>query len=65
MGQRIIDLLISPGGETKIETVCGHGGATCTEATKFLEAAIGVVEQEDLKPEYYAGDDVPREHVHQ
>ncbi len=48
----VIEVLISPRGETRIET---HGfiGAACQEATRGLEAALGLVQSEQLAPAYY------------
>jgi hypothetical protein len=47
-----IDVLISPTGETKIETK-GFAGPACQEATKALEAALGVKQSETLTAEYH------------
>jgi hypothetical protein len=37
---RIIEVIISPKGETKIETK-GYSGSSCQAASKFLEDALG------------------------
>ena len=37
---QIIEVLISPQGETKIETK-GFAGSTCQQASQFLEQALG------------------------
>jgi hypothetical protein len=47
-----IDILISPTGETTIETR-GFTGPACREATKSLAAALGVKQSETLTAEYF------------
>ena len=37
---QIIEVLISPQGQTKIETK-GFAGSTCQQASQFLEQALG------------------------
>ena len=36
----IIEVIVSPSGETKIETK-GFTGTTCREASRFLEQSLG------------------------
>lgn len=36
----------------KVETE-GYVGSSCKEATKKIEEGLGVVQSDDLKPEYY------------
>lgn len=48
-----IEITISPKGETRIETYGFEGGA-CRAATSQLERALGVKQNEALKPEFYA-----------
>lgn len=50
---RTINIIISPTGETKIETV-GFVGSTCRDASRFLESALGKRESEQLTTEFYA-----------
>lgn len=50
---RIIEITISPTGETKLETK-GFAGAGCQDATKLLESALGIRTSEQLTAEYYA-----------
>ncbi|NBR88116.1 MAG: DUF2997 domain-containing protein [Proteobacteria bacterium] len=47
-----IEIIVSPTGEFTIEGV-GFKGAGCEKATKFLEAALGKVEQRRKKPEFH------------
>jgi hypothetical protein len=50
---KTMTLLISPKGETTIETN-GFDGHSCLEASKFLEQALGKTATEQLKSEYFA-----------
>ena len=47
-----IEVTVSPKGETRIETK-GFVGATCRDASKTLEAALGVRESEQLTSEFH------------
>ena len=49
---RIIEVTVSPKGETSIQTK-GYAGAACTQASKFLESALGVVVTESKTGEFY------------
>ncbi|HUQ71029.1 MAG TPA: DUF2997 domain-containing protein [Planctomycetaceae bacterium] len=48
-----IMVTISPTGETQIETH-GFTGASCRDATRVLEAALGLRESEQLTSAFYA-----------
>lgn len=50
---KIIEIIVSPKGETKLETR-GFEGAGCQEATRALEQALGAKTGETLTGEYYA-----------
>ncbi|QDU92341.1 DUF2997 domain-containing protein [Lignipirellula cremea] len=50
---RIIDVIVSPTGETRVETQ-GFHGATCREASAFLEQALGQRASEQLTSEFHA-----------
>ena len=50
---QIIEVTISPQGETRIETK-GFTGGHCREASKALETALGVPETEQLTSEFHA-----------
>ena len=50
---RIIEVTVSPKGETSIQTK-GYAGADCLQASKFLEQALGVVANETKTGEYFA-----------
>jgi len=47
-----INVDIAPDGAVSIDAV-GFSGPDCEQATKFLEDALGVVEQKQRKPEYH------------
>lgn len=49
---RTIEVVISPTGETKVETK-GFSGTGCREASKFLEQALGASVNEQLTAEFY------------
>ncbi len=50
---KIIEVTISPAGETKIETK-GFTGSTCQQATAYLERALGTKSSERLTADYFA-----------
>ena len=50
---KIIEIIVSPKGETKLETR-GFTGSSCQDATRALEQALGAKTDESLTGEYYA-----------
>ena len=48
----IIEVTISSIGETRIETE-GFTGASCQQATRALETALGIKQAESLTSEFY------------
>jgi len=50
---QIIEVTVSPQGETRIETK-GFAGENCRDASKVLEAALGVRDTEQLTSEFHA-----------
>ena len=48
----IIEVIISPKGETKIETR-GFTGSSCQQASQFLEQALGTKVSETPTAEFY------------
>lgn len=50
---RIIEVTVSPKGETTLQTK-GFTGEQCREATRGLEAALGVRTREQLTDEFHA-----------
>lgn len=51
MRQEII-VTINPDGLTSVETK-GYVGKSCQDASRFIEEALGKVQSEKLKPEFY------------
>lgn len=49
---RIIEVIVSPSGETKLQTR-GYAGSECQQASKFLEQALGVITAETKTAEFY------------
>jgi hypothetical protein len=49
---RIIEVVVSPTGETTVQTK-GYAGADCLQASKFLEQALGVVTSDTKTAEYH------------
>ena len=52
MTQQIIEVIVSPQGETRVETK-GFVGSSCRQASQFLEQALGVQSSEQLTAEFY------------
>ena len=52
MSNKIIEVIVSPTGETKIETK-GFVGAECQQASEFLEKALGQRQSEQLTAEHH------------
>ena len=49
---RIIEVVVSPTGETTMQTK-GYAGADCLQASRFLEQALGVTTVDRKTPEYH------------
>jgi hypothetical protein len=49
---RIIEVTVSPTGETTVQTK-GYAGADCVQASKFLEQALGVSISDRKTAEYH------------
>ena len=49
---RIIEIIVSPTGETNLQTK-GFTGASCQEASRFLEEALGTSQNEQLTAEFH------------
>jgi hypothetical protein len=49
---KIIEVIVSPSGETSVQTK-GFAGAACLQASKFIEQALGVREHDVKTGEYY------------
>jgi hypothetical protein len=60
---RIIEVVVSPKGETTVQTK-GYAGADCLQASKFLEQALGVAATERKTAEFYQTESA-HQHVEQ
>ena len=49
----IIEVIVSPTGETTVQTK-GFQGASCQDASRFIEAALGQRVGEQLTAEFHA-----------
>lgn len=49
---RLIEVIVSPKGETTVQTK-GYAGSDCLQATKFLEQALGTVTRDQKTAEFY------------
>ena len=58
--KKVIEITISPTGETKVETK-GFSGGECRDASKFVEQALGQRTAEQLTGEFYQEQPVNRE----
>ncbi len=47
-----IEIIVSPAGEARVETR-GYAGAACQDASRLLEAALGVKQSEQLTPAFF------------
>jgi len=60
---RVIEVTVSPRGETTVQTK-GYSGSDCLLASKFLEQALGVPVQERKTAEFFESAPV-EQHVQQ
>jgi hypothetical protein len=49
---KVIEVIVSPAGETKVETK-GFAGAACRDASRFIEQALGTQVEEKLTAEFH------------
>jgi hypothetical protein len=49
---RVIELIVSPQGETTVQTK-GYGGGACLQASKWLEQALGIATADRKTAEFY------------
>ena len=49
---KTIEIVISPDGQTRVETK-GFSGPSCRDASKFLEEALGKRSSEELTAEFH------------
>ena len=61
---KIIEIIISPSGQTHLETK-GFSGSQCREASLFLETALGKTTSETLTTEFHEGHSEQQNHLEQ
>ncbi len=49
---KTIEIVVSPTGETRLETK-GFSGSSCRDASRLLEEALGERTEERLTPEFH------------
>ena len=49
----IIEIIVSPQGETTVQTK-GFTGADCLQASKWIEQALGIATTDNKSPEFFA-----------
>lgn len=59
--QRIIEITVSPKGETTLQTK-GYTGGDCLQASKFLEQSLGIATADHKSGEFYQPNSV-EQHV--
>ena len=47
-----IEVIVSPNGEIQIDAL-GFTGTDCEQATRYLEQALGVIDNRVKKPDYH------------
>ena len=57
---RVIEVLVSHTGETKVQTK-GYSGSSCLQASQFLEQALGVTTQDQKTSEFYQSNQVQQQ----
>ena len=57
---KIIEMLVSPTGQVTVQTK-GFTGASCKDASRFIEQALGQPSTEQLTAEFYQTQNVPHQ----
>jgi len=60
---RVIEVVVSPKGETTVQTK-GYAGGDCLQASKFLEQALGIATADCKTGEFYQTAQT-EQHIHQ
>ncbi len=50
---QVIEIVVSPAGDTRLETL-GFAGASCRDVSRFLEQALGQCTSERFTAEFHA-----------
>jgi hypothetical protein len=61
---KIIELLISPTGETTLQTK-GFQGGDCLQASRWLDQALGLVAAERKTAEFFQTDTAQTQEIHE
>ncbi len=57
---RVIEVIVSPTGETTVQTK-GYVGSDCQQASRALEQALGIVAAEQKTTEFYQTEEARQE----
>ena len=52
-----IEIIVSPKGETQVQTK-GFAGSSCRDASRFIEEALGQCTGEQLTGEFHQGESI-------
>jgi predicted transcriptional regulator len=55
--RQTLEILVTPEGKASVQTL-GFSGATCREASRFIEQALGQAVEERLTAEFHQGETV-------
>jgi Protein of unknown function (DUF2997) len=61
---RIIEVTVSPTGESTVQTK-GFAGSDCQQASKFIEDALGITTGERKTAEFHAIPETERQQIRQ
>jgi hypothetical protein len=61
---KIIEIVVSPSGQSKLETR-GFAGGECREASRLLIEALGMKEQEQVTAEFHVAESNTQSHNQQ
>ena len=61
---KIIEVIVSPTGETSVQTK-GFAGNACLQASKFIEDALGVAASDVKTSEFYGVAETQHQQVNQ
>lgn len=61
---KIIEVLISPTGETTVQTK-GYAGSECQQASKWLEKSLGIAADDRKTSEFFQSTAQEQQEVHE
>lgn len=59
---RVIEIIVSPTGETTLQTK-GYAGTDCIQASKFLEQALGIATADRKTVDYFQMDQAQQQEI--